>query len=72
MPSDLGCGEFGARIGNPYMKKVLKHAKRRWLVGVTTLLLFFSTLVDNRRTIMLVIEPLSQSDRANSNSCFSD
>jgi len=32
---------------------------------------FFSTLLDNRRS-MLVIEPLSQSDRANSNSCFSD
>ena len=36
------------------------------------LFLFCSTLVDNRRTIILVIEPLSQSDRANSNSCFSD
>ena len=32
---------------------------------------FFSTLVDNRRT-MSVIEPLAQSDRAISNSCFSD
>jgi hypothetical protein len=32
---------------------------------------FFSTLLDNRRS-MLVIEPLSQSDRANSNSCVSD
>jgi hypothetical protein len=32
---------------------------------------FFSTLADNRRTL-LVIEPLSQSDRANSNSCLSD
>jgi len=34
--------------------------------------LFCSTLADNRRTIILVIEPLSQSDRASSNSCFSD
>jgi hypothetical protein len=32
---------------------------------------FSSTLADNRRTL-LMIEPLSQSDRANSNSCLSD
>jgi hypothetical protein len=32
---------------------------------------FCSTLADNRRTIFM-IEPLSQSDRANFNSCLSE
>jgi hypothetical protein len=43
----------------------------RPLAHPATVVTFFSTLVDNRRT-MSVIEPLAQSDRAISNSCFSD
>ena len=66
-----------SRSGPPQRVKVLKHdAKERWRRRChdqrRNLLLFFSTLLNNGRTIILVIEPLSQSDRANSNSCFSD
>ena len=64
-------------FGDPFVRKdagfgrrQLTHAPMR-AAHQLAVLTFFSTLVDNRGT-MSVIEPLAQSDRANSNSCFSD
>jgi hypothetical protein len=68
---------FGPHETDDDLERGVAHIARQPLRSKASdkrrnLFLFCSTVVDKRRTIILVIEPLSQSDRANSNSCFSD
>src|SRR5262245_26532490 len=70
---DLGRSAAGSVQRAGFERMVSQPLQWGWIssrTGPHTIVV--STLGDNRRRIILVIEPLSQSDRANSNSCFSD